>query len=215
MKILTPRNNKDYYDYLSGIYGIDENVVYDRRECTILAKLDSPFFSYTRMEKDAPKKEIRTREWVERHFNWVTKFVATELFCMLEIGLKWYFFKVERYLDETLSVHTDWTVTKTMEITKKQRLDTAPMTFFKAYVDFSLRWRDNKIDIRVEQSDAITNPILIGTPIVSLIPAQDVYNDLYAHISSLNDITFIDTRTDIQKAESAGFDRKTSFRNVK
>ncbi len=24
MKILTPRKNKDYYDYLSGIYGIDE-----------------------------------------------------------------------------------------------------------------------------------------------------------------------------------------------
>lgn len=57
MKILTPRNNKDYYDYLTGIYGIDEKVVYDRRQFTTLARLDSPFFSYSRVEKDAPKKK--------------------------------------------------------------------------------------------------------------------------------------------------------------
>ncbi len=215
MKILTPRNNKDYYDYLSGIYGIDENVVYDRREFTVLARIDSPFFSYSRMEKDAPKKEIRTREWVGRRYEWVTKLVATEIFCMLEIGLKWYFFKVERYLGEPPNVHLDWSVTKITEITKEQRLGSAPMTFFNAYEDYSLRWRGNKIDVRVKQSDMLPNPILIGTPITSLIPAQEVYDNLYAYISSLKDFTIIDTRTDIQKAESAGFDRKTSFRNIR
>lgn len=215
MKILTPRNNKDYYDYLTGIYGMDENVVYDRREFTVLGRVDSPFFSHIRMEKDMPKKEIRTREWNGRHLNWVTKLVALELFCMLEVGLRWCFFKVERFIDSNFNVHIDWAVTKSIEISKKQRLGTVPMTFFKAYADYSHRWRKNEIDIRVDQSDAILNPILVNTPITSLIPAQEVYYALYAYISSLNDLTFIDTRTDIQKAESAGFDRKTSFRNIK
>lgn len=63
MKILTPRNNKDYYDYLTGIYGIDDKIVYDRRQFSILARLDSMFFNFSRREKDSPKKEDRSWEW--------------------------------------------------------------------------------------------------------------------------------------------------------
>lgn len=214
MKILTPRNNKDYYDYLSGIYGIDENVVFDRRKYTVLSRLESPFFSRSPMENDAPKKEVRTREWVGRRFVWVTKIVALELYCMLEIGLKWYFFKVERYLDDSSNVHTDWSIIREKEICKEQRLGPTPITFFKAYTDYS-NWRTDKLKIRINTDDIVPNPILLETPITSLIPAQEVYNNLYAYISSLKDITIIDTRTDIQKAESAGFDKKTSFRNIK
>lgn len=131
MKILTPRNNKDYYDYLTGIYGIDEKVVYDRRQYTILARLDSPFFSYSRMEKDAPKKEIRSWKWSGRRGKWVTEAVADEQYCMLEVGLKWYFFKVERYLDDSLSVHLDWKIEKTKSITRHQRIGVSPMTFLR------------------------------------------------------------------------------------
>ena len=38
---------------------------------------------------------------------------------------------------------------------------------------------------------------------------------LLGKISSLKDKDIVDNRTDVQKAESAGFDRKTSYRNVK
>ena len=214
MKILTPRNNKDYYDYLTGIYGTDNKVIYDRRQFTVLSRLDSPFFSYVRTVKDAPKKEIRTTEWVGRHCKWVTKFIATEFHCMLEVGFKWYFFEIERYLDESNEVHIDWKIIKTTEVTKSQRLGKNPMTFFSAYANYCF-WRTEKLDIRVKREDALTNPILIGTPLTSLIPPQDIYKELCNYISSLNDIEFTDTRTDIQKAEAAGFDRKTSFRNIK
>lgn len=214
MKILTPRNNKDYYDYLTGIYGIDEKVVYDRRQFTILARLDSPFFSHSRMEKDAPKKEIRSWKWSGRRGKWVTEAVADETYCMLEVGLKWYFFKVERYLDDSLSVHLDWKIEKTKSITRYQRVGVRPMTFFKAYATYRW-WTDEDLDIRVEKADAISNPILKDTPITSLISSQEIYGELCAYISSLNDVEIFDTRTDIQKAESAGFDGKTSFRNIK
>ena len=50
--------------------------------------------------------------------------------------------------------------------------------------------------------------------ITSLIPPQELYQELSNYISSLNDIEVTDRRTNIQKAESAGFDRKTSFRNI-
>lgn len=43
----------------------------------------------------------------------------------------------------------------------------------------------------------------------------DYLTGIYTSISFLNDKEVIDTRTDIQKAESAGFDRRTSFRNIK
>lgn len=56
MKILTSRKNKDYYDYLTGIYGIDEKVVFDRRQFTVLTSLDSPFFNYQRNERDKQKR---------------------------------------------------------------------------------------------------------------------------------------------------------------
>lgn len=214
MKILTSRNNKDYYDYLTGIYGMDEKVVYDRREFSILSNTALPFFNHAILEKDAPKKEIRTREWIGRHWKWATKYRATELFCMLEIGLKWHFFQVDRYLDTASNVCLDWKIITTKEITKDKRVGIAPMTFFKAIQIYSC-WTDTKLDLKVDNADSIPNPIIQGTPIASLIPAHEIYNSLYAYLSSLNDIEIIDNRTDIEKAESAGFDSKTSFRNIK
>lgn len=136
MKIISPRNNKDYYDYLTGVYGIDEKVVYDRRQYTVLAGVDSPFFSRITTEKDAPKKMVRTREWVDRHYKFVTKYVAHEMHCMLEVGLKWYFFRVERYLDESSNVCIDWEIEQVKKITKSQRLSAEPMSFYNAYVTY-------------------------------------------------------------------------------
>lgn len=214
MKILTPRNNKDYYDYLAGVYGIDDKVVYDRRQFTVLARLDSPFFSYAKMDNDAPKREIRTTEWTRRHCKWVTKYVATELHCMLEVGLKWYFFQVNRYLNESNELCLEWKIVKTKKIAKSQRLGETPITFFSAYANYTF-WHTEKLDISVNKKKAIPNPILAGTPITSLIPPQEIYQELSSYISSLNDKEVIDTRNDVQKAEAAGFDRKTSFRNIK
>lgn len=214
MKILTSRNNKDYYDYLTGIYGIDDKVVYDRRKYTILSNSDSEFFNQTILEKDAPKKEIKTRKWIGRHWKWVTEYQATELYCMLEVELKWYFFKVDRFLDETANLCLDWKIITTREIGKDKRVGVAPMTFFKAFETYSW-WTDAQLDLKVDKADAIPNPIIQGTPITSLIPAQEIYDSLYAYISSLNDVELIDNRTDIEKSESAGFDRRISFRNVK
>ena len=108
----------------------------------------------------------------------------------------------------------DWEIVKTKEIAKSQRLGKTPITFFSAYANYTF-WRTGKWDIRVKSNDAASNPILTGTPITSLISPQELYQELSNYISSLNDIETTDRRTDIQKAESAGFDRKTSFRSTR
>lgn len=57
------------------------------------------------------------------------------------------------------------------------------------------------------------NPILISASLL-LIPAETIFDEIQAFILSLNDIQHEDMSTDIQKLESAGFDRKTSFRKM-
>lgn len=59
------------------------------------------------------------------------------------------------------------------------------------------------------------NPILEGTWIPSLIPAEEVWNNISDYLLSIKEPPIIDNRTDVQHLESHGFDKKTSFRNVK
>ena len=130
MKILTPRNNKDYYDYLTGIYGMDEKIVFDRRKFTILSRLDHPLFSSKLLDKDAPKKEKPSWQWKNKQ---IPEYEGTMFKCMLEVGLKWFFFEVERYLDNDSRVCIDWKLIKEKEISKRQRVGSSPITFFTSY----------------------------------------------------------------------------------
>ena len=57
--------------------------------------------------------------------------------------------------------------------------------------------------------------ILADTSISKMIPPTEIWQALYEYLSSLRDKPFADTRSDVQKLESAGFDKKTSFRNIK
>lgn len=59
------------------------------------------------------------------------------------------------------------------------------------------------------------NPIMDGTWIPSLIPAEEVWNNISDYLLSIKEPPIIDNRTDVQHLESHGFDKKTSFRNVK
>ena len=59
------------------------------------------------------------------------------------------------------------------------------------------------------------NPIMDGTWIPSMIPAEEVWNNVSDYLLSIKEPVITDNRTDIQHLESHGFDKKTSFRNVK
>lgn len=59
------------------------------------------------------------------------------------------------------------------------------------------------------------NPILVDTWIPSMIPAEEVWNNITDYLLSIKEPNIVDNRTDVQHLESHGFDKKTSFRNVK
>lgn len=58
------------------------------------------------------------------------------------------------------------------------------------------------------------NPILSTIPLL-VVPAEKIFDEIQSYLLSLHDKEIPDKRTDIEKLEAAGFDKKTSFRNSK
>lgn len=213
MRILTPRNNKDFYDYLTGIYGIDERVIFDRRSFTSLKNLDSPLFSNIIRPEDR-KKEFKKYDTYD-HVNdtWFKRPIGEFFKCLLEAGNHWYIFRVERYLDDYGKVHLDWEFIKRFVIEKQLHGGNTPVTFYEN-VDY-ISWDKPEYIKKKYLKNGVPNPIVKDTILTSFIEAEDMYQGIYSYISSLNEKDYADTRDDIQKLESAGFDKKISFRNIK
>ena len=66
----------------------------------------------------------------------------------------------------------------------------------------------------LENPDVLVNPIMAGTWIPSVIPAEEIWNNVTDYLLVIKEKPIIDNRTDIEHIESAGFDKKTSFRNM-
>ena len=58
------------------------------------------------------------------------------------------------------------------------------------------------------------NPLLSSIPL-TVVPAEEVFAGIQDFLLASYDMTITDNRTDVEKLEAAGFDRKTSFRNIK
>jgi hypothetical protein len=225
MKIID--KNKDYYDYIASIMGIDEKVVYDRRGSTILGssryynfdwpsgydlyfckkpfKCDGPKTKKSQWQSCKYKNRIGRRVW-----SWKSREKYSEEGSIydiyLEIGYHRFILEVERYLDDNGNVILEPYIADVKEIKKEEKKSTAPLYICQyGYERYG----------RLRQDKPIENPILKDTWIPGLIPANDMWNMLYEYISSLNDKEFTDSRTNEQHIESAGFDKKTSFRHRK
>ena len=66
----------------------------------------------------------------------------------------------------------------------------------------------------LENPAILVNPIMTGTWIPSVIPAEEIWNNVTDYLLAIKEKPIIDNRTDIEHIESAGFDKKTSFRNM-
>jgi len=225
MKILNRRGEKDYYDYLVSIMGMDEKVVYDRRNSTVVHASDiylfdfptgyDLYFSRKPFKCDEPKKRIKgwcSAKYVNRAQRW-KKFKYSDYIeegsiyhLFLEVGYHQFIFEVERYLDKEGELHVDTELVDHREVKKDKKKSEAPL--FIGELHFKYYDIEDKIN-------GIDNPILTETWIPKFIPANDMWNMLYEYISSLNDKEFTDTRTNDQHIESHGFDKKISFRHRK
>ena len=231
MKIID--NKKDYYDYLASIYGIDDLVVYDRRGSVtlnpdrVLSHGMDYYFSNRILFLDKPLSEKkywslksiskqREAKEVKHKFNKTFKEGDVYHF-VLEVGYTLYRFEVERWIDEKThnSVHVETNLLDTIKDVH-QRYSEVPMCIIPCQAQY-FRWSHEERweEIKNSMTHRVENPILADTFIPKLIPPTDIWQSLYEYLSSLRDKPFTDSRSDVQKLESAGFDRKTSFRNVK
>ena len=212
MKIISG-GKKDYYDYLTGIYGIDEHVVYDRRDGQVF-KLFSHGYQIFVKEHD---------RWSDKHREMIRKYHYVNgkgkldyipqgklYYFILEIGFNQLLFQIERYLDDNNEVQLVPTLLEKKEIKKKR--STAPVSYIP--VDCYKSYLDNDYNINnYRMYDEVKNPIFSGTWVTSFIPAEEMYDMIYNYLLAIKEPEIIDSRSNDQKIESFGFDTKTSFRN--
>ena len=203
MKIID--NKKDYYDYLVGTYGIDEKMVYDRR-------------GSVRMYNGGVKSGVSVSNESD-----ITNLI-------IRVGDRVYYINKNKngeweMPEKVASLKNYYTlVDNPIQITDDE---------INRFVPFKIEWKGSTYDMKYDDATPVSatimynymrsvntvivaNPILASLPaVVKFIPADTAWQEIYNFISSQYDKDIIDNRNDIQKLESAGFDKKTSFRNVK
>ena len=191
-------NRKDYYDYLMGVYGIDTKVIYDRRR-----KADSKTLNKYDMERYFGTGPDNKWMW------------ANEV--AVKIGNTVYLFSRKKHDDP-------WVMPETFHYYFNYYFNVCPnpckLSEFKYKFNdtapIELRYRLASSFETYRTIQTIENPILKEFSFIPKhIQPDVVWQLVYDWITSHNEPVVIDTRTDIEHLQSAGFDKKTSFRNIK
>ena len=184
MKIID--NKKDYYDYLMGILGQDELVVYDRRGSQMV-NIGSHDIDYPGWKSGCP--DLMYILWIGDEYR-VIEHNGKDWMCDSQ-GKPVFTWPTKEFRPRIPRISED-------------PIELIIMTNERN------RWRVPRKLVHV------SNPILRELAIVRrYIPAEFIWNSVYNYICKRKEKEIVDTRTDVQKAESYGFDKKTSFRNVK
>ncbi len=212
MKLISPY--KDYYDFLQGIYGIDEKIVYER---ICYASINS-------------KGEwLKTGLYKPYYLSAGSKYesallaICGTLYRVYIINREFYFglnfqdLQEGKYLNiKRLLSQEDWQRFTGDLASNRKPYDYSKDELHLTPTDFNenndcpvlllgRRGRDHEVEAKnVRLSDFGFNQIMLP-------------HDIYITISNFlsREKPIIDTRTDVQKIVGAGFDKKTSFRNVK
>lgn len=206
MKIVD--NKKDIYDYLVSYYGIDDYVVYDRRKSIPLKNE----LRYTYLSSHPDTLEITGKniyvctlaagesvgqKFLIRDCNWGKK-IDTKISiidCNNDLLSKW-----------DISFNTmDRLAIATKELIRPQE----PLILSIYFVG-----RRHYYNVEKEMY-TYENPILKDTPFSSILTPNEIWEGIYNYLLKCKEPNIVDKRTDIEHLESAGFDKKTSFRNIK
>lgn len=223
MKIIS-QGRKDYYDYLQGVYGFDEAVIFDRSKANTIQMNDETPVELLQLFSKEILPTDKKRQWTRKyiHKKWTPVLTTQKYFFLLEVGYIQYAFCIERYIEDDGNLCIIPQLLRKYDVGLHASND--PIGIFysqknsmfiedndvfgddgmKRYIRFSKR--DNKL---------IGNVLLKDTCISGFIPAEDIYNQIYDYLIHIRESQVEDKRTDVQKLESKGFDKVTSFRNIK
>jgi hypothetical protein len=214
MKIING-GKKDYYDYLAGVYGIDEDIVYDRRDGEVIKRKEtringmaSFYFSETVLYGDKEKEPRRVFVYDGKNAKLVTRPAGEVYSFILEVGYLQLVFSVERFIEEG-KTQLDVTLKKREKV--QDKIINAPLAIIPCEYKGWYMNPEQVVNVRKEQ--AIVNPVLAETWIPAYVCATEMYNEIYNYLISIREPKVEDSRNDVQKLESKGFDKTTSFRN--
>ena len=203
--------NKDFYDYMGSIYGVDKGVTYDRRGSVVMTD-----FSLL-------------KHVVDDHVHAYWKEKKTDFF-VVEVGDVQHLFgitdvKYGKSISPSLRgdpISGDIRLIKSFKEHHhyfEKEITLVPVRHERPYG----WWRQRgKTEFRPEvwselvpiMDHAIPNPILRDTTLAGLLDAKEMWIDLSNYISSkYNDKTIEIVNSDVDKIINHGFDKKTSFRN--
>lgn len=212
MKILD--KCKEFYDYVVSIYGIDNDIILDRRN-----KEDFDFPDNT--------------------YNWKYSYFSNgSLYFVLEIGYNQYLFKVDyidgkkqnvqlvkvfestcQIIDYKAEFNVNYKHNVAYKLKHRKDLLSNVTNFYEVCLQTAISLKEITIEtLRFDQlanRSTIKNKVYVNlNPFAKYLDPVTVYNQIYNFLLSKKDKKVVDSRTDVQKLESAGFDRKTSFRKV-
>lgn len=195
MKIIS--KIKDYYDYLSGVWGVDDRIILDRR---------GEFVPST-------PKELSV----------LTFIIGGNLIQIYFDGMSYYFGEELKQFDQSTKYRRKdgyYTIPigyidgrqNNVYVANgiKEGFDYLNEKYESAIIYRSDRWHYND----VLEKDFSVFPVLSATPITKFVDATDVYRMISDYLSRQLDkkLEAIPSLTDVQKLENKGFDKLSSFR---
>ena len=226
MKIIS--NYKDYYDHLTGIYGVDPLVVYDRRSHFYDSSLEKKNVSSVTVFQPRTLDENFTENSIET----VVLFIAGKEYMLLSRNGKLYV-----TLEEMLNLKS--MVENNVSSRSYTENHSKIVQALKVTHDYEIRsgWRSSKYwhslqrhfrgeDVRLRANEQtrcpsllctndgyLSNPKLSSFRMGSLVSAHDMYMIITEFLSK-KDPNVPSSPVDMNRYESKGFDKKTSFRNM-
>jgi len=193
MKIIS--KYKDYYDYLQGIYGIDNKIILDRREGEVF-NIDylKPYRKNTyTIIKLAICNELICVAIDYNGRTYCGKSLANKLVYKYSHRDNKLVGSLPNEFNDHITIHTD------LEYTDLNTKCNCPII---------------GLNLALYGGDIVKFPRLSDFNIASMYSAEQIFKDLYTWIEEHKIIDKPDNRTDIEKIISAGFDKKTSFRKM-
>ena len=185
MKIID--NRKDYYDWLVSVWGIDENLVFDRRSA-VMPSSESWDQQFNMLDGD---ESLIYHFWIGDEFRVIYyDYDACEWVIAQNIEVK----------------HRNYTFTYGRP---KRSYPDSPIEVEVSFV------KDFHYYNRREIFNAGLCILREFRLLTRMVPANDIWKWITDYLSKQKDKEIVDDRNDVQKLESVGFDKKTSFRNVK
>ena len=180
MKIING-GKKDYYDYLAGVYGIDEDIVYDRRDGEVIKRkearingMTSFYFSETVLYGDKEKEPRRVFVYDGKNAKLVTRPAGEVYSFILEAGYLQLVFSVERFIEEG-KAQLDVTLKKREKV--QDKIINAPLAIIPC--EYKGWYMNPEQVVNVRKDQAIVNPVLAETWIPAYVCATEMYNEKY------------------------------------